>query len=192
MKHALIVAHPNPDSLTCAVARAYADAARALGETVVERDLYRMGFDPRLPADEIPGPHTPTFGDDVLRERAMLADADVFAFVYPLWLNAPPAMLKGYVERVFGFGFGYGRAMDSLLAGRKLISFTTSGAPEHWLRDTGALDALRTLFDAHLAGVTGMSILDHVHHGGIAPGITEEAVGDILEDVRAAVKRHFG
>jgi NAD(P)H dehydrogenase (quinone) len=47
-------------------------------------------------------------GADVARERELLADADVFAFIYPLWFNVPRAVVTGYVQRVFGMGFGYG------------------------------------------------------------------------------------
>ena len=106
MRHAVIVAHPRRRSVTCAIAQAYAEAARALGHEVVERDLYRLGFDPCLKAEEIPDAEPPRFGEDVRREREALKDADVFAFVYPLWFNAPPAILKGYVDRVFSMGFG--------------------------------------------------------------------------------------
>lgn len=192
MQHALIVAHPRRESLTFAIAAAYAEAVRALGHTVVERDLYSMGFDPCLKAGEIPGPAGVSFEPDVLCERDVLKGADVFAFVYPLWFNAPPAILKGYVDRVFSMFFGYEPARGAtspLLADKKLISFTTSGAPEAWVRDTGAMNALMTLFDAHLAGTTGLAILDHVHNGGIVPGMTDEAVADILEGVRAATRR---
>ena len=194
MHHAVIVAHPRRRSLTCAIASVYSDTVRALGHTVVDRDLYEMGFDPCLKADEIPGPGGVTFAPDVLREREALKTADVFAFIYPLWFNAPPAILKGYVDRVFSMYFGYEPALgetNPLLDGRKLISFTTSGAPESWVRDTGAMTALMTLFDSHLAGTTGLAILDHVHNGGIVPGITPEAVDDILIGVRAATDRAF-
>ena len=187
MKHAVIVAHPRPDSLTCEIARAYADTARDLGDEVEFRDLYRMGFNPCLGPHETPGLKPPRFSQDVLEERERLAAVDVFAFVYPLWFNAPPAMLKGYVDRVFGFGFGYEPGpggMAPLLDGRRLISFTTSGAPEAWVRDTGALSALTTLFDAHLAAVCGLRVQDHIHNGGIVPGTTAEAVDTILERVR--------
>src|SRR4051794_654314 len=118
MKHAVIIAHPAPRSLACAVGETYADAVTALGHTVVVRDLYRMGFDPCLKADEIPKASGVQFGADVLAERQLLADVDVFAFVYPFWFNAPPAMLKGYVDRVFSAGFGYAPGMggaESLL-----------------------------------------------------------------------------
>jgi NAD(P)H dehydrogenase (quinone) len=194
MKHAVIVAHPNPQSLTCAIAGAYAEAVKALGHESITRDLYRMDFDPCLKATEIPGAKGVGFHEEVTAERRILKDVDVFAFIYPFWFNAPPAMLKGYVDRVFSMYFGYEPGPGGttpLLEGKKLISFTTSGAPEAWVRDTGAMTALMTLFDSHLAGVTGLSIVDHVHNGGIVPGLPAETVDAILESVRAAVDRAF-
>ncbi|WP_374470035.1 NAD(P)H-dependent oxidoreductase [Phenylobacterium sp.] len=194
MKHAVIFAHPRSDSFTAAVAGAYADAVRELGQEAAVRDLYRLGFDPCLKAAEIPGPGGYTPAPDVAAERRLLDDVDVFAFVYPLWFNAPPAMLKGYVDRVFGMGFGFEPApggTQSLLDGRRLISFTSSGAPEDWVRDTGAMAALQTLFDHHLAGVCGLNVADHVHVGGVVPGITQEWMDEILAGVRATVRRSF-
>lgn len=194
MKHAVIFAHPKADSFTAAVAEAYAEAARGLGQEAVVRDLYRMGFDPCLKAEEIPTPEGFKVAADVAAERAVLDDVDVFAFVYPFWFNAPPAILKGYVDRVFGMGFGFEPAAggtQALLDGRRLISFTSSGAPEDWVRDTGAMAALNTLFDSHLAGVCGLTVVDHVHVGGIVPGLTPEWMAQILENVRATVRRCF-
>jgi NAD(P)H dehydrogenase (quinone) len=194
MKHAVVVAHPSRESLTSAIGRAYAQGVETLGHTAIIRDLYAMGFDPCLKAEEIPGPAGARFGEDVIAERKALSDCQVFAFVYPLWFNAPPAILKGYVDRVFSLGFGYEPALhgtDPLLMGRRLISFTTSGAPEAWVRDTGALNALTTLFDAHVSQVCGLTLVDHIHTGGIVPGITPEAVAQILDGVRADAKRAF-
>ncbi|MEO8114455.1 MAG: NAD(P)H-dependent oxidoreductase [Phenylobacterium sp.] len=195
MKHAVIVAHPNAESLTCSVGKTYADAVRALGQEVVVRDLYRIGFDPCLKAGEIPEPSGFQFGADVVAERKLLAQVDVFAFIYPFWFNAPPAILKGYVDRVFSMGFGYEPGLggtEPLLDGKRLISFTSSGAPEQWVRDTGALQALMTLFDRHLGAVCGLQVIDHVHVGGIVPDITEEAFEEVLQGVRRAVQAHFG
>ena len=194
MKHAVILAHPDPKSLNAAIARTYAEAVRGLGDEVVERDLYAMRFDPCLKAAEIPGPKPPRFRADVVRERVQLEDVDVFAFVYPLWFNAPPAILKGYVDRVFSMGFGFEPAFggtDPRLGGRQLISFTTSGAPDFWIHDTGALNALKLLFDSHLGGTCGLSVVDHVHFGGMVSGITPEAYEEVIDRVRGAVVGHF-
>jgi NAD(P)H dehydrogenase (quinone) len=191
MKHAVIVAHPNPESLTASCARAYAEAVEAGGGQALVRDLYGMGFDPCLKAEEIPGPRGYTIAEDVLAERAQLADTDVFAFVYPLWFNAPPAILKGYVDRVFSTDFGYRltpSGAEPLLKGRKLVSFTFSGAPDRWVRETGALDALKSLLDRHLAAMCGLRVLDHVHAGGIGPGMRDDAAADIIEAVHDWVR----
>lgn len=195
MKHAIIVAHPRQDSLTGAVARTYADALRGFGEEVLLRDLYALGFDPCLKAAEIPGPKGYEAAPDVAAERELLSEVQAFTFVYPLWFNAPPAILKGYVDRVFSMGFGYLPGFGGTepgLGGRQLISFTSSGAPDAWVASTGALDALRQVFDSHIAAVCGLTVIDHIHFGGMVPGVTEEAFDDTLEAVRAAARRHFG
>ena len=179
MKHAVIFAHPKPDSFTAAMADAYADAARRQGQEVVVRDLYAMNFDPRLQAAEMAGDEAPIPLPDVAAERELLKDVDVFVLVYPLWFNAPPAMLKGYLERVFGMGFGYGRTagrQEPLLTGRKLLSITASGAPADWIKDTGSWRAIRRLFDEHFAEVCGLEVLDHLHFGEITHGIRDDAV----------------
>jgi NAD(P)H dehydrogenase (quinone) len=195
MKHAVIIAHPNARSLTRSAGLAYAQAAEGLGHEVKIRDLYAMNFDPCLRAAEIPKGALPTAGADVAAERGLLEDVDVFAFVYPLWFNAPPAILKGYVDRVFCMGFGFEPApsgTEPLLYGRRLITFSFSGAPDQWVQDSGALKALMTIFDGHVARMCGLELVDHIHRGGIAPNMTEEAVADLLRGVRETVSTLFG
>ena len=195
MKHAIVVSHPNARSFTVSVAEAYAKACGALGGETIVRDLYRIGFDPCLKPQELP--FDPSFepGSDVLSERDQLGGCDTFAFFYPLWLNSPPAMIKGYWERVFGFGFAYGASGHSynpLLTGRNLISFSSSGAPTSWVQETGTLGAVRTLFDNSIAAVCGMKVLEHLHFGGVLPGASTTFVQARLEEVRQTVNRYFG
>ncbi|MBU6296791.1 MAG: NAD(P)H-dependent oxidoreductase [Alphaproteobacteria bacterium] len=195
MQHALIIAHPNPRSFVSSLALAYGEAAEGLGHKTIMRDLYGMAFDPCLKADEIPTSAGYAPRADVVGERVILRDVDVFALFYPFWLNAPPAMLKGYLDRVFGMGFAYGKGKagnEPLLRGRKLISFTTSGAPTEWVMKTGAWEAVRTLFDEHVAAVCGMQVADHVHFGGIVPGIRGDVVARHQQMVRDTVARQFG
>jgi len=194
MKHAIIVAHPNVDSFNLSMARAYQTAAEAVGDAVVLRDLYRLAFDPRLALGELPRPQGFAPRADMVAERAMIGDADVFVFVYPLMFDSPPAMLKGYLERVFGMGFGFGTGQNGnapLLHGRSMISLSSSGGPKTWLEQSGDWAALCKLFDEHFAAACGLSVLDHLHFGGIAPGITPESVDQCRSQVKAMVKRHF-
>jgi NAD(P)H dehydrogenase (quinone) len=194
MRHAVILSHPNPCSFNASIAKAYAAAVEALGQSSFTRDLYAEAFDPCLPASELPwSPHY-ALAPAVAVERARLASADVIAFVYPFWFNAPPAMMKGYVERVFGMGFGYGPADNGtrpLLTGKSLVSISTSGAPNSWVGQTGAMERLREGFDDHLAAVCGFSVIDHLHLGGVTPGIRPDAAEAMLDQVARMARRHF-
>ena len=194
MKHAVILAHPKGSSFCASIAGTCVKTLRALGHEALLRDLYEMDFDPRLAADEIPAA-TP-FGprDDAAAERALLADVDSFIFVYPFWFNAPPAILKGYVDRVLSMGFGYAPGVGQtrpLLAGRSLMTFSTSGAPDHWIESTGALTGLMTIFDRHFAAVCGLTVVDHKHFGGIHSMLAGPAAESILDEVGAALRAAF-
>ncbi len=192
MKHAVIVCHPNLSSFTMTVAKTYCEAVGKLGHDVLLRDLYRMNFAPCLGAAEIPKPGGFVPGPDVVTERELLATVDVFAFVYPLWMNAQPSMMKGYIDRIFGMGFAYGMGQGGnvpLLKSRKMVSFTSSGAPMEWVKSTGAWSAIQKLFDEHFAAVCGLELVDHIHFGGVTPGIRPDAVERLLDKVRDTVKR---
>lgn len=195
MKHAIILAHPKPKSFCASIARTGAATLRALGHKVIVRDLYEMDFDPRLQAGEIPVHTGFAPAADIVAERERLADVDSFIFVYPFWFNAPPAILKGYVDRVFGMGFGYrpgSGGTEGLLDGKTLMTISTSGAPEEWVESTGALQALMTGFDLHVAAVTGLRVSGHVHLGSVLSTLTREAAKDMLGRVDDSLRQTFG
>lgn len=189
MKHVIIAAHPRLESFTLAMAEAYAAAVVDSGDQAIVRDLYRLAFDPTLHANELPDHSGFAPRSDVVSEREEIRDGDVFVLVYPLWFNAAPAILKGYVDRVFGMGFGYSPHHSGgnhpLLTGRKLVSFSCSGAPQHWVEASGAWQAMQAHFDQHLAAVTGLDLVGHHNLGGIVPGIRPDVVDAHLEGVRS-------
>lgn len=195
MKHAIIIAHPNPQSFTASAGEIYRGAIEALGHASVVRNLYECGFDPCLGDDEIPRPGGFAPAGDVVAERTWIGDADVYAFFYPLWFNAPPAILVGYVQRVFGMGFGYGPIRGGgnqpLLAGKSMISFSSSGAPADWLKGEGSWEALQNLFDHHVANVCGLRFLEHRHFGGVLNQTAKPRIEAHFAEIVAAVQRQF-
>src|SRR3546814_9587759 len=76
------------------------------------RDLYRDNFDPVLKANEQPGKEGYAPRPENVAEREHLEKLDVLTFVYPVWFGTPPAMLKGYLERVVGSGIGFGFGVE--------------------------------------------------------------------------------
>lgn len=188
-KHAVIAAHPEPASFTMSVAHAYVEAIEALGKEAVLRDLYRLDFDPVLKAEErLPdGPFTPA--PDVAAELAAIKGADVFVLVYPLWFGTPPAILKGYIERVVGAGFSRpgqyaNRPVHPMLGGKQLLSFSSSGATERWMSEHGVAKSLQSILDGYLARAFWMDTPQHVHFGQITADLDADSVNMHLAKVR--------
>lgn len=188
IKHAVILCHPAEDSFTRAIADRYAEAVRAHRHEVVVRDLYRLGFDPVLREDERHGEP----GEDVVKEWAVLGKVDVFVLAYPIWFGAPPAMLKGYIDRVFGAGRTLGKDGESgsggRLKGTHLVSLTSSGTMKAWLSEKGVLTSLRTIFDRYLADVFGFTETLRYHFDGVGADMGEKGVGFHLAEVDKAAR----
>lgn len=187
IKHAIIVCHPSEASFTLSAARRYEAAVRAHGHETVLRDLYREGFDPVLREEERHGQP----GMDVASEWAMLGKVDVFVLVHPIWFGTPPAMLKGYIDRVFGAGrsLGLGTGGDSeRLTGTRLVSLTSSGSHRAWLDEKGVLTSLRTVYDRYMSDVFGFAETHRYHFDGIADEVPEREIRMHLHEVEKAAR----
>ena len=173
LKHAIIACHPDQGSFTLAIANRYAEAVRKHGHPAIVRDLYRLGFDPVLKLEEREGEPAA----DVIAEWHALGEVDVFVLVYPIWFGAPPAMLKGYIDRVLGAGRTRGEAGEgsksAILHGKSLVSLTLSGGMRAWLDEKGVLESMRNLFDRYLGEVFGLPETHHYHFDGVQPGLAE-------------------
>jgi putative NADPH-quinone reductase len=157
----VVLAHPDPGSFNHAIARAAAAALERLGHAVVSHDLHAEGFDPVLEAAEIP--RRATLAPAVQRHCAELAAADGIVIVHPNWWGQPPALLKGWIDRVVRPGVAYefqeGDAGEGvpvgLLRARTAVVFNTSNTPAARERDVfgDPLEAIwkRCVFD--LCGV---------------------------------------
>jgi len=179
-KHAVILCHPDPESFNAAVAKTYCEAVRANFHEAIVRDLYSLKFDPILRANEQPSALEFVPLPDVAVELDALSNADVIVLVYPIWFGTPPAMLKGYVDRVLGAGFGHRlmreRGGGSVAAGKHLVSITTSGNSSQWLDSQGALASLHNVFDNYLANAFSMASHAHLHLSGIVEDMSDLTV----------------
>lgn len=111
----IVIAHPDSDSLTHHLAQALADAAGSDGRTVEVADLAAEGFDPRFTLQDRAAYHAGAgYPDDVRDEQARLGRTDQLVLVFPIWWWSMPALLKGWIDRVFanGWAFGYDAATD--------------------------------------------------------------------------------
>ena len=184
MKHLVVVAHPAEASFTFALTRAYTDELELLGHTTQTYDLYRMGFNPVLAAHELePISADNPVSPDVARAQEDIRAADVL-----------PAIMKGYVDRVFARGFAYESQqgiVHGLLSGKKSVLITLSGAPLPLLVKSGNWNAVQILQDTHILRSAGFELLDHVHFDVVVPQLAPGIAEQYLAEVRACVRTHF-
>lgn len=193
-KHVVVLAHPDPHSFNAAVAQAYCETVTKHKQMAVLRDLYALGFDPVLRADERPGHSGFHLSDDVAAELDVIRGAAVLVLVYPIWFGGTPAILKGYVDRVLGSGL-HPQAVQQgegtgLLNGARLLSLTSSAAREPWLAEVGQESSLRSMVDHYLEHAFAMRASEHVHFGGLVEKLPQRFADEHLYQVREAARRH--
>lgn len=153
MRTLLVYCHPDPGSFSAALRSAATDALTARGHDVRVLDLYADGFQPVLTREERAVYLTePSVIEASVQEHVDgLRWAEHLLFVFPIWFYGPPAMLKGWLERVWLPGVAFmpprrkGRpAVPGLRHIRRLTVITHGGSPWWWLKFIG--DPARRLF----------------------------------------------
>ena len=196
-----VYAHPRRDSLNDRLLQAGAKALSQRYEVTVS-DLYAQGFDPVLSKRDLgdlaerPGNISELAGEayasgqlpaDVREEQAKLAAAELLVLQFPLWWYGPPAILKGWFDRVLTSGFAYGdldselgvprRYGDGGLVGRKALIVVTAGEDERSIGPRGISGDLDSLLFSITHGVlwyVGIEALDlHVVHDADSLGPEE-------------------
>ena len=105
MRVSVILAHPNQDSFNHAIGETVVQTLERNGHEVCYHDLYAEGFEPLLPGDEIPdGASLPP---EVRQHCDEIAEAEGIVVVHPNWWGQPPAILKGWIDRVIRVGVAY-------------------------------------------------------------------------------------
>jgi len=148
MNALVILAHPKPGSLNHALADVVRRTLEEAGARIHYHDLYAEAFDPVMTAEEIEA----RVSTDPLVERHCLElrEADLMAVVHPNWWGQPPAILKGWVDRVVRQGLAYRftpNGPEGLLHLRGALVLNTANTPlETEIRLFG--DPLANLWEA--------------------------------------------
>lgn len=156
----IVFAHPEPRSLNSSLRDAAIAQLKADGHEVQVSDLHAQNWKAVVDREDFPALdkeerlmvayasagafHGGTLTQDVKAEQDKLRWADAVLFQFPLWWFSMPAIMKGWVERVFSLGFGYGvgehnetrwgdRYGEGSMAGKRaMLVVTVGGWPEHY------------------------------------------------------------
>jgi len=180
MKVLVVFAHPEPRSFTGALRDAAIQTLLEEGHEVVQSDLYQMPFNP------VPGWHDfqdhdqidyfgysaeqkrategGTFAPDLRVEMDKVSACDLLLFIFPLWWYSMPAIMKGWVDRVFAYGFAYGggRWFDAgVFKGKQAMLAVNIGGPESAYNPDGLQGGIdQILFPIHhgILAYTGFQV----------------------------------
>ena len=182
MRVFIVHAHPEPKSFNAALTQTAAQALRAAGHDVVVSDLYAMGWDPvsdrrnfttcldpeyfKQQAEEQHAALHEGFAEDVRLEQEKLFWCDALILQFPLWWFGMPAILKGWIDRVFAAGgrvYGGGKWYDKgVFAGKRALCSTTVGGSASMFSDhgiNGALDTILFPINHGILAFTGFQVV---------------------------------
>jgi len=195
LKISLILAHPDPKSFNHAIANTAREALVSNGHTAWFHDLYQEKFDPLLPAEEFP--KAAELPMEIKRHCREIVEADGIVIVHPNWWGQPPAILKGWIDRVIRPGVAYefleedqGEGVpNGLLKAQQALVFNTSNTETK--REKQAFgDPLETLWKNCIFDLCGVTDFQRRMFNIIV--VSSDIQRKMwLEEVRQTISEHF-
>ena len=185
MNQLIILAHPKQDSFSASITEQLQKEMIKQGDQTKTRDLYKMKFNPVLNEGELKYNKEGETCPDIAVEQNYILWADQITVIYPLWWNAFPAILKGYIDRVFTNGFAFritANGLEGLLKEKKVKLITTAGMTEKSLRNSGVYESLKVTQDEGVFEFCGMEVTEHLYIPEIT-SLTEEEKQKIIEEI---------
>lgn len=191
----VILAHPDPKSFNHAIARTAVEALKANGHNVFLHDLYKEKFNPLLPVKEIAG--DARLPAKIKKDCSEIATADGIIIVHPNWWGQPPAILKGWVDRVIRPGVAYeflegdsGEGVPrGLLKAKAAIVFNTSNTKSNREKKVFG-DPLETIWKNCIFGLCGVTNF-HRRTFNVVVTSTEKQRKKWLNDVKQDMDLFF-
>jgi NAD(P)H dehydrogenase (quinone) len=197
----LVYAHPEPRSFNGAMRDVAVETLEEAGHRLTVSDLYASGFradggpwdftDPQDPAffryqrEQVRASERGGFAPEVAREVERLRAAELIILQFPLWWFSLPAILKGWVDRVFAMGFAYriGHVYEEgPLRGKRGMLALTTGSPRATYGKAGRNPEMdRLLFPIHygILHYVGMDVLAPFVSYGVNRADDEERVAEL-------------
>ncbi|MEU0399794.1 NAD(P)H oxidoreductase [Streptomyces sp. NPDC006197] len=193
----LVLAHPRTDSLTAQVAARLHARLKDEGGTVDVLDLYAEGFDPALRPEDEPDweNREKVYSPEVHAHMDRILAADDIVVVFPVWWFTPPAILKGWIDRVWNYGFAYGRSRPRL-AGKRLLWLALMGGTPEEIARLGMTDVLGLTL---VTGVSefcglpdaGLRVLHGTELSGVPVELRADRVAALLDEAERALEEEL-
>jgi NAD(P)H dehydrogenase (quinone) len=195
MRVSIILAHPTPDSFNHAIARLVARTLVGCGHTALLHDLYAEQFDPIFRTPEID--KETVLPPEIEAHCQEIGSVDGVVIVHPNYWSSPPAILRGWVDRVLRAGRAYEFVEDGkgganpvgLLRAKIGLVFNTANTPQE-IEEQVFGDPLETHWIKVVFGLCGITT---TYRRNFSPVIvsTPEQRQQWLDEVKSSVERYF-
>jgi len=189
MKCLVVYSHPNPKSFNHAILETVTEGLKSRRHEVVVRDLYDLSFDPVLKPVDFEGIQSGNLPADIKAEQELITWADTLVLIHPIWWTGLPAMFKGYIDRVFCYGFAYtfdAKGLVPKLKGKKVLIINTQGTPKDAYEASGMFDAMKMTSDAGIYKFCGLDVIEHVFLPAV-PMVKDEVRKGYLEQIKEII-----
>jgi NAD(P)H dehydrogenase (quinone) len=142
----------------------------SLGREVIVRDLYDLKFNPVLSSEDFVLLKRDALPEDIIAEQKYIKESKYLWFLFPIWWTHMPAILKGYIDRVFLNGFAYkmiGDSVKGLLQDKKVFIFNSMGESREHYNEIGMFSALEKTMDLGIFKFCGMEVVQHMYFTSI-------------------------
>jgi NAD(P)H dehydrogenase (quinone) len=183
MKVLVIYAHFNPKSFNHAILESFTKGLKDGGHTYDVVDLYDTKFDPCTKPEDLAQFAGGQMPRDVLDQQEKVTAADGLVFIFPRYDWTYPAILKGWIQRVFSYGYAYRmseKGIEGLLHPNKALLISTTNAPQEFYEKSGLDDAYKKISNMSLRNYSGIADVNHVTFYSLS-AIDEESRKKYLE-----------
>ncbi|WP_291285352.1 NAD(P)H-dependent oxidoreductase [Flavobacterium sp.] len=166
MKNLIVYAHPNSASLNHYFKQIVVENLEKSGQEVIVRDLNAIHFNPVLSLEDMSGQRMGEIADEVKTEQDFISWADRIVFIYPIWWTGMPAIMKGYIDRVFSYGFAYRYdqgIQKGLLTGKQTVIINSHGKSKAEYESIGMDKALTLTSDFGIFTYCGLEVQKHFY-----------------------------
>lgn len=195
MRISVILAHPNKESFNHAIAAITVETLNQNGHEIYFHDLYEEKFDPILPAEEIPK-DTP-LPSEIEKHCNEISKIDGIIVIHPNWWGQPPAILKGWIDRIIRPGVAYEFLEDDegegvpngLLKAKSAIVFNTSNTETEREMNVFA-DPLETIWKNCVFDLCGVKIFYRKMFNIIVVS-SQEQRNEWLKNIRQTLNKFY-
>jgi len=193
LKACIVFAHPGEQSFNHEILHRVVSACERAGVSPVVRDLYHMNFKPVFSAHDMAQVEQGRVSSDIEQEQELLTDADLLVMIYPVWWWSQPAILKGWIDRVFTLGYAFRYGEDGpvgLLTGKRAAVFTTSRESAQEMARADLDDVVRKQIVDGTLELVGFDQVVHKHFAAV-PYVSDQERTAMLEEVERTINSLF-